>query len=74
MAKISIRLIAYSERFQGRHYRMREKPTAEFYDLEILLQAARLHQGDGTLTEDERRRAVAVAEGLKRVVEQTGSG
>ena len=49
MAKVSIGLVAYSESFQGRHYRMHEKPTAGFYDLEALLQAARLHQGDLTL-------------------------
>ena len=74
MAKVAIGLLAYSEGPQGRHYRMHEKPTAEFYDLEALLQAATRHQGDQSLTEDERRRVVAVAEGLKLIVEQTGSG
>lgn len=74
MAKLSIGLVAYSMEFEGKDYKMMELPNEDYLDLEGILSAARRHSDDLALSEDERKRIVAVVAGLSRRLPESKSG
>ena len=59
----------------GHLFEMMESPSSEFYDVETLLVAGRMHQGSETLTDDQRNRIAAVVMGCENLIsEQDKSG
>ena len=74
MAKLSIGLVAYSMEFEGKDYKMMELPNEDYLDLEGILSVARRHSDDLALSEDERKRVVAVVAGLSRRMPESKSG
>ncbi|MFV3131414.1 KAP family P-loop NTPase fold protein [Niveispirillum sp. KHB5.9] len=67
MAKVARGLVTYSIGTAVREYTMRNRPDADLFDLDILLQAGRKHLSSGDLTDDQYRILKAVVEGSENL-------
>lgn len=73
LARIAFGLLSYSVGTDGTSYNFRNKPDASYYDPEALREAAERHAESAEIDDDERRRIVALRDGLQRIT-TSGNG